>query len=168
MRRRQTMLGMMALSLAIANLVAMPHTLAALSEFSGGTSLSPVTSSSGGCGCASTSFEKNPDAHSSTLAYSPVQLALPLPAIPCPVHNPKCTTRDSYVTTCYNTNDCPWPLNIMDRIYSRPVQIWDCPGGTYYTCTGPWEATYGCCRVGRNTLPTCDNTPPKPGDSYCH
>ncbi|MDM7461097.1 MAG: sigma factor-like helix-turn-helix DNA-binding protein, partial [bacterium] len=50
----------------------------------GGTSLSPVTSSSGGCGCASTSFEKNPDAHSSTLAYSPVQLALPLPAIPCP------------------------------------------------------------------------------------
>ena len=36
MRRRQTILGMMALSLAIANLVAMPHTLAALSEFSGG------------------------------------------------------------------------------------------------------------------------------------
>ena len=89
MRRRQTILGVRALSLAIANLVAMPHTLAALSEFSGGgASLSPVMSSSGGCGCASTSFEKNPDEHSGILAYSPVQLGLPLCAIPYPVNDP--------------------------------------------------------------------------------
>jgi|GEM_PF-5391566 len=36
MKRQQRILGITALSLAIANLAAMPHTLAALSEFSGG------------------------------------------------------------------------------------------------------------------------------------
>ena len=72
MRRRQTMLGIMALSLAIANLVAMPHTLAALSEFSGGASLSPVMSSSGGCGCSQPKMEVSPETVKQALSLNDV------------------------------------------------------------------------------------------------
>lgn len=60
MKRRQRILGITALALATANLVAMPHTLAALSEFSGGGMNLPPAMSNGGCGCSQPKVEVSP------------------------------------------------------------------------------------------------------------
>ncbi|GIV08067.1 MAG: hypothetical protein KatS3mg019_0158 [Fimbriimonadales bacterium] len=58
--RRQQWLMMSAAALLIANIVAMPNTLAALSEISGGGDLHP-TMNSEGCGCSQPKMEVSPE-----------------------------------------------------------------------------------------------------------
>ncbi|GIV08032.1 MAG: hypothetical protein KatS3mg019_0123 [Fimbriimonadales bacterium] len=71
MQRRQKFLGLTALMLAIANLMAMPHTLAALNELRGGGGANvPAMSNNGGCGCKQTPIPMSPEAVKQVLAQS--------------------------------------------------------------------------------------------------
>ncbi|GIV05192.1 MAG: hypothetical protein KatS3mg016_0767 [Fimbriimonadales bacterium] len=163
MHRRQKFLGLTALSLAIANLVAMPHTLAALNELRGGGGASvPAMSNSGGCGCSNKPHMMTEEQVKQILKQRLVLTQRnPQPVQPVPMPLPKCPDefcfRDGPVIKygckrmdCKDSNG----HEHRNTKHWRLKYIWRCDVTEYVWCSD-WNPIPGDCCPSQN-LPACN------------